>query len=380
MEHGFWDYTTPGSGGMSGYGRDEYVRLLDDMAGAGMGSLAVVVRWLTTGYRSRLSFLDQIESNPVIASGNDLLREVIDEAHARKIDVWLVANGNRMPVDRVTAEPLGTHDIDSFPGMEVATGAGIGRVGVYEIDTPEIVDAILAQFGEIVSEFPALDGLVVEVEHCDGETPARREGYAAWAEANGKPPLESIGRPLCPRMNTIAPWREYTSWRRARLCGKIEAHVRALGCTGRLAMICETGRQPYTIHQAVDLERLHRACPAYEAVSYECGYVKKRNRYGMMEMAIDEPKRVGMFTWYLPRGVMTWCWPEAERVPGALEDFWRLELEDIARFRPDGVWWFGSGCAADGAHVTSGVLRKMGFESGDAARRALLRVLAETAA
>lgn len=69
-EHGFWDYTTPGAGGMESYGRDDYAWLLDDMAEAGMNSLLVCPRWFTTGYRSRLPYLDQLSSNKVIASGS----------------------------------------------------------------------------------------------------------------------------------------------------------------------------------------------------------------------------------------------------------------------------------------------------------------------
>ena len=57
--HGFWDYTTPGAGGMEHYRREDYRLLLEDMRRAGMNSLAINVKWLTTGYRSRLPFLDQ---------------------------------------------------------------------------------------------------------------------------------------------------------------------------------------------------------------------------------------------------------------------------------------------------------------------------------
>ncbi|MXZ35707.1 MAG: hypothetical protein F4Z21_10875 [Acidobacteria bacterium] len=84
-EHGFWDYTTPGAGGMESYRQEDYLSLLDDMAGAGMNSLMIYVKWLTTGYRSRLSFQDQSPDNPVIASDNSLLRRTIEEAGKRGI-------------------------------------------------------------------------------------------------------------------------------------------------------------------------------------------------------------------------------------------------------------------------------------------------------
>ena len=50
------------------------------MVAANMNSLMIFVKWLTTGYRSRLSFQDQLPDNPVIASDNALLRKVIEEA------------------------------------------------------------------------------------------------------------------------------------------------------------------------------------------------------------------------------------------------------------------------------------------------------------
>ena len=71
MEYGFWDYATPGAGGMEAFKQDDYVSLLDDMAQAGMNSLMIFVKWLTTGYRSRLPFQDQSPDNPVIASELD---------------------------------------------------------------------------------------------------------------------------------------------------------------------------------------------------------------------------------------------------------------------------------------------------------------------
>ena len=55
---GFWDYTSPGGGGgLETYRRDDWARLLDDMAGGGCDSLALGIKWLTTGYRSRLPWL-----------------------------------------------------------------------------------------------------------------------------------------------------------------------------------------------------------------------------------------------------------------------------------------------------------------------------------
>ena len=72
---------------------------------------------------------------------------------------------------------------------------------------------------------------------------------------------------------------------------------------------------------------------------------------------------------------MTWGsqWP----LPMPLEQSWRTDLEDIRRFKPHGVWWFGSGGHGEGAHVSLARLKKSGYHSGEAARRALLRVASE---
>jgi len=44
----------------------------------------------------------------------------------------------------------------------------------------------------------------------------------------------------------------------------------------------------------------------------------------------------------------------------------------IARFAPDGVWWFGCGTVNAGWHVDPARLRQSGFADGAATRRALL--------
>src|ERR1041384_2517476 len=130
-EHGFWDYTTPGSGGMERYTRDDHLLLLDDMAEARMNSLCILVKWLTTGYRSRLPFVDQHPSNAVTASDNQLLRDVIDEASKRGIETWLGANVNVYPTGKMKTEAWSTarriFHVD-FP-FEISS---------YDLDTSEV--------------------------------------------------------------------------------------------------------------------------------------------------------------------------------------------------------------------------------------------------
>jgi hypothetical protein len=369
VEHGFWDYTTPGAGGMEGYQADDYARLLDDMAKAGMDSIVVMAKWLTTGYRSSLPFLDQHPGSPVTKSGNRLLSDFITAATARNIRVWLGAVVTMFPLGRVKCQPTMTFSGD-FGGFPLPQ-----PTGVYDSDAPEVTEYAVAIFEELYSLFPAVHGFLVELEHCDISMPHRVPLYDAWAKENGGPPFASFGERLVPRNPDITWWRNYATESRIRVLRSVSGSLRARGFRGPFSLLCETGAHPYHVQQAVNLDILKAACPDVVAISYDPNYDKSRNRLGIMEMAVEEPKRAGLTTYYLPRGIMTWAarWPMSM----SLEQFWRVELEDIARFAPDGVWWFGSGCPAgsEGAHVSAARLRQSGYRDGADARRAFIKVL-----
>jgi hypothetical protein len=365
QEHGFWDYTTPAAGGMEHYRLDDYRWLLDDMQRAGMNSLAMVIKWFTTGYRSRLPFLDQNPRNPMIASDNRFLHAVLAEADQRGINIWLAAVVSMFPADKMKSRP-----------WAVGYGKAFGklRFGLYDLDLPEVTDCAVQMFEEIVTLFPRAKGLVVEVEASGKEVAHRIPLYNRWAKQHGQPRFDKLCHPLECRVPLLGPWRDYTTERRIQLMRHIERAVRAKRYRGELAMLCETGWQPYAITQEVNLQVFGHGCPGWSAVSYECAYNKSRNRQGMMEMCVEEPRKAGLRTFYLPRGVMTWVggmdgWP----LPITLPQSWRLDLEDIARYQPEGVWWFGSGGLRDGIHVHPTRLRKVGYPTGRAARQALLR-------
>ena len=59
-------------------------------------------------------------------------------------------------------------------------------------------------------------------------------------------------------------------------------------------------------------------------------------------------------------------------MPISIQENWRRDVEDIELFRPDGVWWFGTGTRNEGAGTALSRLRGIGFSSGEEARRALL--------
>jgi hypothetical protein len=360
-EHGFWDYTTPGAGGMEKFQQADYASLLDDMAEAGMNSLLVLVKWFTTGYRSSLPFLDQVEGNPVIDSDNELLRWAIAQAAARGIKVWLSA-----VVSYYACRPYG--------GTPESVMTSLGtyqlpeKVGLYDADTPMFQDRAVAIFEELVELFPGIAGLMIELEFSGNETPHRIPLYNAWAAQNGAPPFEKLGHPLNARNYDTPPWRDYTTHRRLEICQTIERAARAKGFRGEMAMICETGCSDYNVTQEVNLKMFHQRMPDWTALTYE--YDKHLRRYGMMEMCLATPKAMGLRTYYLPRGVMTWggSWP----LPISLQESWKMDVEDIHLFGPDGVWWFGCGTVSAGFHVDLAKLRQSGFADGTAARRALL--------
>jgi len=361
-EYGFWDYTTPLAGGMEAFARDDYLLLLDDMAQAGMNSLMVCVKWFTTGYRSRLPFLDQLPGNPVIESDNALLREVIEEAGSRGIKVWLGAVVSIFVADKYGLEPY------SVFAQQVVDG-GTVRIGVYDSDSPGFAQRAVQIAEELVDLFPGIGGLEVEMEGCGVETPHRIPLYNRWARERGRRPFEELGHPFDARGFDVPEWRDYTTSVRILVLKAIEEAVRARGFQGDLATIHETGKSDYSVSHEVNLAEFARECPNWLCVTYE--YAKWRQRDAVMDLSVRQPKQHGLKVFYLPRGVMTWGSPWPLRI--ALEDNWRYDIEDIQRYRPDGVWWFGSGGINEGAHVSVSRLQSIGYGSGVEARRALLR-------
>jgi hypothetical protein len=240
--------------------------------------------------------------------------------------------------------------------------------GAYDADSPMFQERAVAIFEELVELFPGIGGLMVELENSGDEAPHRIPLYNAWAAKNEAPLFEKIGHPLTPRGFDASPWRNYATHRRLEVCQAIEQAARAKGFTGEMAMICETGGSDNAVCQEVNLKMFHQRLPDWTALTYE--YEKYMRRYGMMDMCIATPKALGLRTYYLPRGVMTYgnSWP----LPISLEESWKRDVEDMQLFRPDGVWWFGCGTVNAGCHVDLARLRQSGFADGPAARRALL--------
>ncbi len=348
---------------MGGYYEQDYTRLLDDMAATGMNSLCIMVKWLTTGYRSRLPFLDQLPYCPVIASDNRLLRDAISEAKKRNITVWLGAVVSYYDSEKFTgAKPW--HVFQDMGGYKLPMG-----VGAYAADEPLLIERAVQIFEELLDLFPGIAGLVVELESSGMEQPERILRYNQWAKENDRPSFEKLGHPFNPRSFEVRPWRDYTSYARFKVLRAVERAARNKGFKGDLAMICETGSYTYCAVQEVNLKEYGKQFPHWKTITYE--YEKYMNRYTMMGLCIESPKQEGLEVYYLPRGIMTWGlkWP----MPISLEESWRRDLEDIQMFQPESVWWFGSGTVGDGTHVSLARIQKSGYRDGVDARRALLR-------
>ncbi len=373
-EHGFFDYLSPCFGGLEKFQRDDFLRLLDDMAAAGMNSLHIGIRGQTTGWRSNLPYLDQLAGCPNIESDNRIVREVIEQAHRRSIRVWFTVCVNRFVAGPFGLTPVRTWDsIGSFKLPFT--------VGQYDSDLPGILDRAVEISREVVELFPGLDGLTIEAENMCLEMPHRIPLYDRWAAENGRRPFAQLGHPLWGKTYDVPEWRDYTTYSKARIFQAVAQAVGEAGFRGGFATYCEVGARysQYSCCQAVNIKYLLELCPGWIAVTYQ--YEKWMHRWSMAEFCMVRPKEDGAVTYYLPRGVMTvgdapgqsdhgpGVWP----LPISLAEHWRRDVEDIERFAPDGVWWFGAGTRNDGPVISLSRLRRDGFRDDHHARAALLK-------
>ena len=321
-----------------------------------------MVKWVTTGYRSKLPFLDQSPDNKVIASDNKLLRNVIAEAKSRHIKVWLGA---------VTSY----YDYGKFGSTAHAVIPGLlgcpFKVGCYDPDAPQMVERGAMIFEEILDEFPGIGGLMLEMENVDAPAPHRIPFYNQWAKANNRPPYDD------PRTLSGLHWFDYQTASIIKATKAIEKAVRAKGFRGDLATINKlsekVGGNPRTKHQLVNIEMMRRECPAWATINYlyerglPDGQFVWYSAREYMEAGVTYPKRLGMNVYYLPRGVMTWGgWTDRQR----LERSWAQDVADMQMYQPQNVWWFGAGSKGPGSHTSlaysqaDGLCRRRGGPQG----------------
>ncbi len=300
------------------------------------------------------------------ASNNSLLQRVIEEAGKRKIKIWLGGAVTYFDVSKFGGEPYRTYD--TIGGFDLPF-----RAGLYDTDTPGLTERIVQIYEELVESFPGVGGLEVELEGAGMGTPHRIALYNRWAEENGRPQFRELAHPLSLRSFDVPAWRDYATHSRLNVLKAVEDAVRAKGVRGDRTMICETSGTPYSIVQSVNGKEFHKLFPHWIATTYE--YDKWDHRYAMMDVCIDNPRQEGISVFYLLRAVMTRgrMWP----LPISLEQSWQMDLEDIQGFKPEGVWWFGSGGRNEGAHGSVSRLKDAGYGSGEDTRQALLRLTSE---
>lgn len=356
QEYGFWDYTAPGAGGMEHYQKDDHLQLLDDMAQAGMNSLVIIVKWMTTGYRSQLEWLDQESNNPVILSDNELIRFSIDEAHKRGIKVWLGAV--------VTEHVARYYGKSSHRKFTIFVGDGTREVHTFDLDMPDVEERSISIFEELSEQFPNVDGLLVELEFGDTFSSHRVEFYNLWAKNNG---IEPENNAACPR------FQQYATFRRCEVLASIRKALKSKGFTGDLSTICEALPGQRGVEHVVDLEEFSKRASEYSVVTYS--YDPWNRHHPVNGHMMLQPKKHGLRSYYLTRGVMTWnkAWRSPQpRLPVTLPESWAFDIDDVQKYQPDGFWWFGTGAVREGAHTDIYELNKMGFADGRAARKTLL--------
>lgn len=368
-EIGFWDYTCPRHGSLERYTQADWDLLLDDIASGGFNSLLLGIKWLTTGYHSRLPWLDQDPTCTAVTSENNaMLLHALCGARQRGLKTWVLVVATIFPKTQF-ALPGGSSYWTPDWGEEFT---------VYDPDTPGLSERMDQLFREVLDLFGAgLDGLVVELEFGDGEAPHRVPIYNEWAARNNRPDFTAIKAiRLEPRQYPYTHWRDFTTSRRILALRHLEETIRGCGFTGQLASIIELDNQPMAVLGNVNLPMLQQALPNWAVVTYDSIYDRRRNRLATADFCMLQPRSLGLETYYLTRGVMTFGIP-ADLTPTRLEDQWRMSLEDAAACQPDILWFMGSDARLDGWVCSEVKLPRWGFKDGRTARLRLMQMARE---
>lgn len=366
-EIGFWDYTCPGNGSLERYTHDDWEILLDDMAEGGFNSFVLCVKWLTTGYRSRLSWLDQDENCTAITSDNALIHQALQGARKRGLKTWLLVVCTQFEASAFDLQPC-THGW----GPEDKT------IAYYNLDCPGLAERIEELFREVTELFGSeSDGLIVEMEFCDKDTAYRVPIYNEWAKQNGRPDYATIKNiTLEPRSYPFSDWRDFTTSRRIEMLHRIEKVVRQTGFQGQIATLAELMTDPMVVMGNHNLAMLKEALPDIALVTYDSRYDRRVQRLATMDFCIHAPREAGFEVCYLTRGVMTFDavpWLE----PTDLPTQWKMEIEDAITHRPDTLWFMGSDTRVDSPVCSPINLPKWGFNDGRTARLHLMRMARE---
>jgi hypothetical protein len=326
-----------------------------------------MVKWMTTGYRSQLPFLDQDQNNIAVASDNSSIRELLQAAARRGIKVWLGAVVTQYVASPAWPAPAGG------PRFQVPVNGRSLPIGVYHLDTPSVVERAAAVMVEIATLFPEAAGLITEFEGGDEFGADRVPHYERWSREQQLPQL--------PAEPGSAAFAEYAAWRRRQALATVLAKLRGAGCERDHATFCEVIKTHNGPQQTVPLAALARCFPEIAAITYDysCWDAWQES----VRQCMFEPARHGLRNCFIGRGVMTWnkafCSPQPP-LPLPLPLQWQQQAAAALTAPLHAFWWFGAGAHGPGAHVDAGELRDLGFADSRSARTALLRAGAELAA
>lgn len=370
MEIGFWDYTCPRNGSLERYTNADWDLLLDDMVAGGFNSLVICPKWLTTGYRSRFSWLDQDPSCSAVAQDNEPIHHALAGARARGIRTRLLVVATIFP-SREFSLPGGT----TFPWPGVFED---GEIMIYDLDCPGLLERMDLLVTEIVDLFGAqTDGLIIELEFADGEAPHRIPVYDDWAAKNSRPSFADMRKfRLESRQYPLAHWRDFTTTRRFETLQHVERTIRSRGFAGELSTLIELDNRPGVVMSNVNMRMLADALPGWAVSTYDNYYDRRLNRLASMDMCIHQPRAVGLSVQYLTRGVMTFATPQWLS-PTSLEEQWRMSLEDARDHQPDVLWFMGADARLPGAVSSDALLPSWGFADGRSARQRLMAMAGE---
>ena len=204
----------------------------------------------------------------------------------------------------------------------------------------------------------------MELEFGDTFASHRVELYNLWAEDNDIEPGNST---VCPR------FQQYATFRRCEVLASIRKALKCKGFTGDLSTICEALSGQHGVEHIVDLVEFSKRASEYSVVTYN--YDPWNRHISENGHLMLQPKKHGLRSYYLARGVMTWnkAWRSPQPpLPVPLSGSWGFDIADVQKYQPDGFWWFGTGAVREGAHTDIYELNKMGFADGRAARKTLL--------
>ncbi|MEI6520225.1 MAG: hypothetical protein WCO98_09345 [bacterium] len=366
LEFGFWEYTAPGGGSVDRYTTADWDMLLDDMAGGGMNSLVLCVKWLTTGYRSRYDWLDQDPNATGISTDNSVIHYAMREARKRGMKIWLLVVGTQYNSSKFGIQPANP---DAY----------WGEFGMYDLDQPGIAERIELLYAEIIELFGEMaDGLIAELEFCDRDSTHRIPIYNEWAQAENRPDYDTIKKiAMEPRSYPFLDWRDFSTDRRSVMLKRIESVVRGKGFTGPLTTIVEVGSCDGVMVRNVNLPRLRKTSPTWGVVTYDSIYNRRINRLSSMDYCVVQPRELGYEINYLTRGVMTFGanWDD---ISDSLDDQWRMVYEDALMFKPDRFWFMGADARNPEGMVCNPIkLPQWGYPDGRTARLAMLKMAKE---